>query len=41
VPEPALRVANKRVFQKADIQRIAAHFGLTYPSVDAQSTPAS
>ena len=41
VPEPALRVANKRVFQKADIQRIAAHFGRTYPSVEPQSTPAN
>ena len=39
VPEPALRVANKRVFQHADIERIASHFGITYPSVE--TTPAN
>ena len=28
VPEPALRLANKRVFQQEDLQRLAKHFGL-------------
>jgi hypothetical protein len=27
VPEPALRISNKRVFQQEDIDRLAAHFG--------------
>jgi len=41
IPEPAIRVANKRVFQPADIERIASHFGVTRPSVDSDATPAS
>ena len=34
IPEPVLRVANKRVFQPADIQRVARHFGVTYPPAE-------
>ena len=41
VPEPTLRVANKRVFQPADIAAVATHFGITYPLVAAEATPAS
>jgi len=29
VPEPELRIANKRVFQRKDVQRLAKHFGVT------------
>ena len=28
VPEPALRISNKRIFQEDDIQRLATHFGV-------------
>ncbi len=28
IPEPKLRIANKRVFQQTDIQRLARHFGV-------------
>ena len=41
IPEPALRVSNRRVFQHADIVRIAGHFGITYPPVDSAATPAN
>ena len=41
VPEPALRVANKRVFQHADIAAVATHFGVAYPSVEPAATPAN
>jgi DNA-binding transcriptional MerR regulator len=27
VPEPSLWIANKRIFQQEDIDRLAAHFG--------------
>ncbi len=29
VPEPELRIANKRVFQRKDVQRLALHFRVT------------
>ena len=29
VPEPALRVGNKRAFSQEDIARLAKHFGVT------------
>jgi hypothetical protein len=29
VPEPLLRVANKRVFSTEDVERLALHFGVT------------
>jgi len=41
VPEPAVRVANKRVFQHADIAAVASHFGIIYPAVELQTTPAN
>jgi DNA-binding transcriptional MerR regulator len=28
VEEPTLRIANKRIFQRVDIQRLAQHFGV-------------
>jgi hypothetical protein len=28
VPEPELRISNKRIFLEDDIQRLAAHFGV-------------
>jgi hypothetical protein len=40
IPEPAIRVSNRRVFRHADIVRIASYFGITYPSVATEATPA-
>jgi hypothetical protein len=39
VAEPALRVANKRVFGEEDVRRLAAHFRVTprWPSTDHAS----
>lgn len=34
VPEPALRISNKRIFQEDDIQRLATHFGVELRSRD-------
>jgi hypothetical protein len=31
VPEPRLRIANKRIFGDDDIRRLAAHFGVILP----------
>ena len=31
VPEPRLRIGNRRVFQAEDVQRLALHFGLPVP----------
>ena len=31
VPEPELRISHKRVFSSEDIERLAAHFGVTLP----------
>ena len=28
LPEPKLRISNKRIFKPADVERIAAHFGV-------------
>ena len=28
VPEPRLRISNRRVFQREDLKRLAAHFGV-------------
>jgi hypothetical protein len=30
VPEPKLRISNKRIFVAEDIERLAAHFGIAY-----------
>ena len=30
VPEPKLRIGNKRIFVDEDIRRLATHFGITY-----------
>ncbi|KKL03796.1 hypothetical protein LCGC14_2622540 [marine sediment metagenome] len=35
IPEPKLRIANKRVFQHVDIQRMARHFGVRLEESDA------
>jgi hypothetical protein len=32
VPEPELRIANKRIFTATDIERLAAHFKITLPT---------
>jgi len=34
LPEPVLRVGNKRVFTQDDITRLAAHFGVKLPDTD-------
>jgi hypothetical protein len=36
-----VQVSNRRVFQHADIVRIANHFGIAYPPVDPAATPAA
>jgi hypothetical protein len=41
IPEPALRVSNRRVFQHSDVVQIARHFGVTYPAAELQATPAN
>jgi DNA-binding transcriptional MerR regulator len=28
VPEPTLRISNKRIFQAEDVRRLAKHFGV-------------
>ena len=28
LPEPKIRISNKRIFQADDVERIAAHFGV-------------
>lgn len=28
VPEPTLRITNKRIFQEEDVRRLADHFGV-------------
>jgi hypothetical protein len=30
VPEPKLRIGNKRIFVDVDIRRLASHFGITH-----------
>lgn len=30
VPEPKLRIGNKRIFVEEDIERLAAHFAIVY-----------
>ena len=30
VPEPKLRIGNKRIFVAEDIRRLASHFGIAY-----------
>jgi hypothetical protein len=37
VPEPKLRIGNKRIFVDEDIRRLAAHFGIAYDGL----TPAT
>ena len=32
VPEPELRISNKRIFQQQDIRRLAKHFGVEFDS---------
>lgn len=34
VPEPALRVAGRRVFMPEDVQRLAEHFGVMLPAAE-------
>jgi hypothetical protein len=37
VPEPALRISNKRIFQEDDIQRLANHFGVELKSKERKT----
>ncbi len=32
VAEPRLRIGNRRIFEAADIERLAAHFGVALPT---------
>ena len=38
VPEPELRIANKRVFQRKDVQRLAKHFGVPLRDEEGDTT---
>ena len=39
VPEPTLRIGNKRIFVDADIRRLATHFGIAFDlDAHAQAT---
>ncbi len=38
VPEPQLRISNKRVFQAEDIARLAEHFKVDVPTKLARKT---
>ena len=40
VPEPALRVAGRRVFMPEDVQRLAEHFGVKLSGAEATAEPA-
>ncbi len=35
LPEPRLRIGGRRVFTSEDLQRLAKHFGVTWPSAEA------
>ena len=36
VPEPELRISNKRIFQECDLQRLAQHFGVSLEEKEDQ-----
>ena len=35
LPEPRLRIGGRRVFSSEDLQRLAEHFGVPWPSAEA------
>jgi len=37
VPEPRLRINNKRIFQPDDVKRLANHFGVTLKDKEAHA----
>lgn len=37
VPEPPLRIANKRIFQPDDVKRLAKHFGVILAEKEAHA----
>ena len=37
VPEPAMRIGNKRVFGEADVERLARYFGIPTPRIQSDS----
>ena len=39
LPEPRLRIGGRRVFGPEDVQRLAAHFGVTLPAAEAAAEP--
>jgi len=41
VPEPAHKISGRRVFEPADVQRLAAHFQRKLPSAEAAEAVAA
>ena len=39
VPEPELRISGRRVFEAADVKRLAAHFGVKIAAAEAAAEP--
>ena len=37
VPEPAMRIGNKRVFGEDDLQRLARYFGIPMPRLESEA----
>ena len=37
VPEPAMRISNKRVFGEEDVRRLARYLGVPMPQIDSDS----
>jgi hypothetical protein len=37
IPEPAMRIGNKRVFGETDLQRLARYFGIPMPRIESDS----
>jgi hypothetical protein len=37
VPEPEMRISNKRVFGEDDVQRLARYFGVPMPRIESDS----
>ncbi len=38
VPEPTLRISNKRIFREEDVRRLAKHFGVQLNQTRGQET---
>ena len=39
VPEPKLKIGGRRIFTPADVERLAAHFGVQLPAAAAAAEP--